>query len=77
VNWHFHCYHKIKGSERKLKSFSTCKRENPYISWNGASVRYTIELKCCICGKKRESHTYWDYDIEGALKYKSKDEGEY
>lgn len=48
---HFHCWHKVKGSERKFKNNSRCKKEHPYI--HNDYVRYTIQEKCCICGKEK------------------------
>ena len=65
----FHCWHKIIGSERKLKSWSKCTESNPYIS--NDHVRYNIKEKCCICGKEKTSPIYGDYQIDRGLGYQS------
>jgi len=66
----FHCWHKIEGSERKIKSNSKCQKSDQYIQ-NGSYILYTVQQQCCICGKVQESPIYRDYDIFRASKYKS------
>lgn len=64
----FHCWHKIEGSERKIKSNRKCQLSNPYIA-PGGYVLYTIRYKCCECGKEKESDIYRDYQVDRGLEY--------
>lgn len=67
----FHCWHKIKDSERKIPYKTRCEiTDQPQYLHNGGYVLYTIKEKCCICNKEKESTWYRDYDFSRAKEYK-------
>lgn len=64
-----HCYHSVKGSERKYQHLGSCKIRDPYICKNGG-VMCNKEKKCCKCGKTKRTDIYLDFDTTRALKYR-------
>jgi hypothetical protein len=67
----FHCWHKVDGSERKIPYKTKCKLQKSQFVHDG-HIDYTIQYKCCVCGKVKESSIYRDYNISRAEEYKIK-----
>ncbi len=70
--WRGHCFHKIPGTERKIKRAEdkNCALENDYVhygSWADC-VHIIVQSKCCRC-LKEEEHKLKDFDILRAMQY--------
>lgn len=72
-NFHFHCWHIVEGSRRKIKrKYYHCKELSPFYQLGG-HILYAYKKKCCICGKIKECIGK-DYDVSRAMKYLSRKE---
>jgi hypothetical protein len=82
--FHFHCWHLVPGSERKIRNPKRCQHPEPeYVITKTydicgrcgffSYVRCQITEKCCICSKIRKRKE--DYDPSVALNFPDIKEG--